>query len=74
LALFFSPRTAAIFVKLADIAGVAECCRTITAVAISEAADEVLAALTWRDRRVAERPNQSALLNMLDTVLAGRQG
>jgi uroporphyrinogen-III synthase len=74
LALFFSPRTAAIFVKLADIAGVAECCRTITAVAFSAAADEVLAALPWRDRRVAERPNQSALLNMLDTVLAGRQG
>jgi uroporphyrinogen-III synthase len=74
LALFFSPRTAAIFAKLADIAEVAECCRTITAVAISAAADEVLAALPWLDRRVAERPSQSALLNMLDTVLAGRQG
>jgi hypothetical protein len=41
--------------------------------AISEAADAVLAGLQWRDRRVAERPNQPALLDMLDAVLAERQ-
>ena len=39
LALFFSPRTAAIFARLAGIARVAECCATITALSISPAAD-----------------------------------
>jgi uroporphyrinogen-III synthase len=72
-ALFFSPRTAAIFVRLAGIAGVAGCCRTITSLAISAAADAVLTGLPWRDRRVAERPNQPALLDTLDAVLAGRR-
>jgi uroporphyrinogen-III synthase len=72
-ALFFSPRSAAIFVKLAGIAGVAGCCRMITALAISAAADTVLAGLPWRDRRVAERPSQPALLDTLDAVLAERR-
>lgn len=72
-ALFFSPRTAAIFVRLAGIAGVAECCRTMTSLAISAAADAVLTELSWRDRRVAERPNQPALLDTLDAVLAERR-
>jgi uroporphyrinogen-III synthase len=72
-ALFFSPRTAAIFVRLAGIAGVAGCCRTMTSLAISAAADVGLSGLPWRDRRVAERPNQLALLDTLDAVLAERQ-
>ena len=71
-ALFFSPRTAAIFVRLAGIAGVAACCRAITALSISAAADAALTGLPWRDRRVAERPNQPALLDTLDGVLAER--
>jgi len=69
-ALFFSPRTAAIFIRLAGIAGVVGCCRTITALAISAAADAILAGLPWRDRQVAARPSQSALLDTLDTILA----
>jgi uroporphyrinogen-III synthase len=73
LAFFFSPRTAAIFVKLAGIAGVAARCRTVTALAISPAADAVLAGLQWRDRRVAERPDQRALLDRLDAVLVERR-
>jgi uroporphyrinogen-III synthase len=72
-ALFFSPRTAAIFARLAGIAGVEGCCRTITSFAISAAADVVLAELPWRDRRVAEKPNQPALLDALDAVLAERR-
>ena len=71
-ALFFSPRTAAIFVELAGIAGVTACCRTITALSISAAADAVVARLSWRARRVAETPIQSALLDTLDAVLAER--
>lgn len=71
-ALFFSPRTAATFAKLAAAAGVVDCCATMTALSISRAADAALFDLRWRDRRVAERPNQSALLAVLDRVLSGR--
>jgi uroporphyrinogen-III synthase len=71
-ALFFSPRTAAIFARLAGIAGVVECCAKVAALSISAAADAALADLPWLDRRVAERPNQAALLNLLDRVLAER--
>ena len=72
-ALFFSPRSTAIFVRLAAAAGVAGCCGTITALAISAAADAALAVLPWRDRRIAERPNQQGILDTLDAVLAERR-
>ena len=68
-ALFFSPRTAAIFARLARVAGVDECCARVTAVSISGGADASLAGLPWQDRRIAERPNQPALLDALDQVL-----
>ena len=68
-ALFFSPRTAAVFARLAASARVADGCGRITALSISPAADRALAQLPWRDRRVAERPNQAALLEALDRVL-----
>ena len=71
-ALFFSPRTAAIFADLAAAAGVTQYCGMVTAVSISRAADAALADTRWRDRRVAERPNQSALLAALDRVLSER--
>jgi uroporphyrinogen-III synthase len=73
LALFFSPRTAAIFVRLANIAGVVPYCRKITALAISADADTVLAGLPWRNRLVSETPNRPALLDALDSVLAKRR-
>jgi hypothetical protein len=38
----------------------------VTAVSISGAADAALAGLAWHDRRIAERPNQPALLHALD--------
>ena len=71
-AIFFSPRTAASFAKLAAIAGVVECCGRIAVLSISAAADAALADLPWLARHVAERPNQAALLNLLNRVLAGR--
>jgi uroporphyrinogen-III synthase len=73
-ALFFSPRTAAIFARLADVAGVTECCAKVVALSISRAADAALAGLPWHDRRIAERPNQPALLDALDQVLGRRRG
>jgi uroporphyrinogen-III synthase len=72
-ALFFSPRTAAIFAGLAEIAGVAQSCGTVTALAISAAADRALATLPWRARRIAEHPDQAALLDLLDRVLGERR-
>jgi len=68
-ALFFSPRTAAIFVRLAHNAGIAECCAGLTALSISAVADAALASLPWHDRRIAERPSQPALLDALDRAL-----
>jgi uroporphyrinogen-III synthase len=68
-ALFFSPRTATIFARLANTAQVAKCCGRVAALSISPAADAALANLPWRDRHIAERPNQAALLDMLDRVL-----
>jgi uroporphyrinogen-III synthase len=72
-ALFFSPRTAAIFARLAGVAGVDECCARVTAVSISGAADAALTGLPWHDRRIAERPNQPALLDALDEALGRRR-
>jgi uroporphyrinogen-III synthase len=72
-ALFFSPRTASIFVNLTRTAGVAECCRMTTALSISAATDAVLADLSWSDRRAADKPNQSSLLDTLDSVLSERR-
>jgi uroporphyrinogen-III synthase len=71
-ALFFSPRTASIFTRLASAAAVAKCCGKITALSISAAADAALAELPWLGRRIAETPNQPALLALLDHVLAER--
>jgi len=72
-ALFFSPRTAAIFVELAKGAGLAAYCRAITAVSISPAADAALSALSWHDRQVAEKPRQGAMLDRLDRAVGERQ-
>jgi uroporphyrinogen-III synthase len=71
-AIFFSPRTTAIFASLAAIAGVVECCGEVAALSISAAADAALAGLPWRDRYVARRPTQADLLNLLDRVVAER--
>jgi uroporphyrinogen-III synthase len=73
LALFFSPRTAAIFTRLAKAAAVTKCCGKITALSISAAADAALAELPWLDRQIAETPNQTALLVLLDKLLAERR-
>jgi uroporphyrinogen-III synthase len=72
-ALFFSPRTAGVFARLADDAGVAASCARVTALAISPAADAALTGLPWFDRRVARRPNQPALLEELDHLLGERR-
>lgn len=69
LALFFSPRSAAIFVDLIAAAGLDQLAGGITAVSISAAADRPLAQLPWHKRMVATRPNQDALLRALDRAI-----
>lgn len=66
LALFFSPRTAATFVTLAQAAGRIDACRAITAYALSAAVAQELAALPWRAIQTADQPKQDALLALID--------
>ena len=63
-ALFFSPATAAAFVRLA--AGVAPGLFTaVAALAISQATARALTPLPWRSIRVASHPDQASLLALL---------
>jgi uroporphyrinogen-III synthase len=66
LALFFSPRTAALFARLADAAGVGAGLAATTALSISAAADAALGDLPFRDRAVAAAPTQAALVALVE--------
>lgn len=68
LALFFSPRSAATFVSLAQGADLASDCDRVVAVSLSDAVDRALAGLPWKARLVAARPRQDSLLAALDGV------
>ncbi len=74
LALFFSPRTAASFVRLAAAMGLDGACRAITAVALSPAVATALRGLAWRDMAVADAPTEAAFLAVVDRVVAGMDG
>lgn len=65
-ALFFSPRTAETFVTLAKNAGVDGDLGQVAAYALSPAVADKLRAVSWRALRVADRPDQEALLAILD--------
>jgi uroporphyrinogen-III synthase len=73
LALFFSPRTAATFVRLVQAADLARAASTITALGLSEAVTAAVAALSWQAVRVAAQPTQGALIAALDALLAERR-
>ncbi|HET6605096.1 MAG TPA: uroporphyrinogen-III synthase [Rhodopila sp.] len=64
-ALFFSAETARQFVRLAHCAGVVGTLGVIEAVSISERTAMALSALPWRHIRIAARPNQDAMLVLL---------
>ena len=70
LALFFSPRTAASFVRLAAAAGLGAACGAVTALGLSPAVAASLGGLAWRRIVTARAPTQQALLEALDAVLA----
>lgn len=69
LALFFSPRSAAIFARLVDKACVRGGLTATTAVSISATADAALGDLPFRARRVAASPTQAALLTCIDDLV-----
>ena len=64
LALFFSPRSATIFARLA--APIAAGLIAATAISISTAADAALGDLPFRERLIAAAPTQAALLARVD--------
>ena len=72
-AFFFSPRSARVFAECTMKAGLAEKCAPLAALCISQATASALAPLAFAVCRIAEKPNQDALLPCLDLVLY-RQG
>jgi uroporphyrinogen-III synthase len=74
LALFFSPRTAAIFARLAEAANVAGGLAATTALSISAAANTALGGLPFRERLVATTPTQTALLTLVDEFVGQTAG
>jgi len=69
LALFFSPRTAATFVRLVTAAGLRDRLAGVTAYGLSANVAAELAALPWAGLRQAADPTQAALLAALDADL-----
>jgi uroporphyrinogen-III synthase len=73
LAVFFSPRTAAIFRRLVESAGVTRGLAKADAAALSSAVAAELKPLKWRRVLVAPSPNQAALLAAIDGAVPPRQ-
>ncbi len=69
LALFFSPRTAATFVRLVTDAGLTGTLARVTAYGLSANVAAELASLSWAGLRQAAEPTQAALLAALDDDL-----
>ncbi len=67
-ALFYSPRTAATFVRLLEADELAPRCRTVMAVCLSGAVANALRGLAFQEVVVADRPDQDHLLAALDTI------
>lgn len=66
--LFFSPRTAASFVRLARRAAVTDRLAGLTVLCLSEAVADAARTVPWRRVLVAERPDQPSLFALLDTA------
>lgn len=65
-AVFFSPRTAETFVRLVEGAGLRSACSRMFAYCLSESIAERARELPWAAMHTTERPNQDALLAVLD--------
>lgn len=64
--LLYSPRSARLFARAVEAAGLAGCCRAIAALCISRAAAEALAPLAFRRVAIAARPDQDGVLALLN--------
>jgi uroporphyrinogen-III synthase len=67
-ALFFSPRTAALFSDLICAAGLASHCAGMRAFALSEAVANALAPLAFREIAVARTPTADAVLDLIEAA------
>ena len=65
-ALFFSPRTAAIFARLVEDSEIGAGLHATVAISISSAADRMLADLPFRERLISAAPTQAALIELVD--------
>ncbi len=72
--LFFSPRTAGVFVRLVNEAGLAASCERVLAFCLSPAVAEAAKAIHWRGLRVAPSPNVESLLRELEDASAVGRG
>lgn len=72
IGLFFSPRTALTFVRLAHAAGIVESGRAMTALALSPKVAAALDGIAWCAVVTAQAPNRRSLLAALDAMLAER--
>lgn len=64
--LFYSPRTASIFVELADRAGIKDDLDDVAAYCLSEAVARRIEGLAWRVIGIANRPDQESMLALLE--------
>jgi uroporphyrinogen-III synthase len=61
-AVFFSPRTAALFAELIEEEELEEACNRVTAICLSQAVAAALAPVRFALIKVAEKPSQDAML------------
>lgn len=66
--LFFSPHTASVFVDLAAQHKLEACCKSLTAIGISEAVCKALKPLSWRHLAAAEAPTEDAVIASLQRL------
>ncbi len=67
-ATFFSPRASALFARLVTAAGLVDACHIVSAIAISPAAAQPLAALPFKRTVAAARPTRQAVLDEIDRL------
>jgi uroporphyrinogen-III synthase len=65
---FFSPRNAAVFVKLATESGLSDSCAQAVALGLSPAVVAVAEGLSWGARHAAEQPNETSLIAAIDRI------
>ncbi|WP_417316586.1 uroporphyrinogen-III synthase [Emcibacter sp.] len=66
---FFSPRTARIFLELVHKAGREETLKQIKALCLSDAIMDVIQSVAWKEVRVAPEPNQQSLFRDMNIEL-----